>query len=100
MRTTQAPTKGVLISSPRQPPPSKTQTKDDIKREKALFHARLIQQQKDMELQILMSIEALLDYPKASSADPTNPSDSDTAFFKDSLRHFRTSDYDDLIEER
>jgi RNA polymerase II-associated protein 2 len=95
MKPTKGPSRGILKPSPGQPGSNTHKN-----RETALFHARLIHQQKDMELQILASIEALLELPNSLPADPTLPSDSDTASFKSSLRLFRASDYDDLIEER
>ena len=68
-------------------------------REIALYHANIIQTQKDFEFSILNSIEHLLDFPTTTN-HASDPSDSDTAEFKKSIQHFRPSDYDDLIEER
>jgi hypothetical protein len=74
--------------------PATTKTKADRDREVALYHANLI-------LQILLSTETLIDYPFATSPfDATNPSPSDAQSFKDHIRQFRPSDYDDLITER
>ena len=66
----------------------------------ALYHANLIQAQKDAESLILASTERLLDLPSSPIADPTCPSPQDAALVKNSLRSFQPSDYDALIEER
>lgn len=71
-------------------------------RQIALAHARIIQQQKDLELTILDNIETLSTYP-LSPCPPhsaSSPSPSDTASFKSLIRPFQPSDYDDLISER
>lgn len=69
-------------------------------RETALFHADLIQQQKDVESQILFATETLLDFPPSSDCNPAHPSQEDTAAAKPLLRLFQPSDFDALIEER
>ena len=77
----------------------------------ALAHARIIQQQKDLELTILSAIETLSTYPtsfspshtasSSSSSPSSSPSPVDLrASFKSLIRPFQPSDYDDLIEER
>lgn len=68
----------------------------------ALAHARIIQQQKDLELQILDAIETLSTYPPSPSPpfSASSPSPADAASFKCLIRPFQPSDYDDLIEER
>ncbi|KAJ9635962.1 hypothetical protein H2199_008317 [Coniosporium tulheliwenetii] len=66
----------------------------------ALHHARLIQQQKDAEAQILEGLEALLELPSSPQADPARPSEDDAAQFKSLITPFQPSDYDALIEER
>ncbi|KAF8464066.1 Rtr1/RPAP2 family-domain-containing protein [Kalaharituber pfeilii] len=68
-------------------------------REIALYHAHLIQNQKNLELSILASIERLLDFPTTPN-HASDPSESDIVEFKRNMIHFRPSDYDDLIEER
>jgi hypothetical protein len=78
-----------------------TKSKAERDRETALFHANLIQKQKDTELTILLSTETLIDYPLAASPyNASSPSPSDAASFKAYLRLFQPSDYDALIEER
>ncbi|KAK5241376.1 hypothetical protein LTR16_009447, partial [Cryomyces antarcticus] len=61
----------------------------------ALHHARLIQEQKDIEAQILSAIEELIDFPVSSPA-----SASDIAAFKTLLQPFQPSDFDSIVEER
>lgn len=68
-------------------------------REIALYHAHIIQNQKDLELAILGSVELLLDFP-TSHSPASHPSGTDVIEFKKNLIHFQPSDYDDLIEER
>ena len=69
-------------------------------RETALFHADLIQQQKDVESQILFATETLLDFPPSSDSNPAHPSQKDTSVAKTLLRSFQPSDLDALIQER
>jgi len=81
--------------------PATTSSKADKDREVALYHANLIQQRKDIELEILLSTETLIDYPLATAPyDASNPSPTDTQTFKTLLRPFQPSDYDALILER
>lgn len=68
-------------------------------REIALNHAYIIQNQKNLELAILESVELLLDFP-TSNNPASRPSDVDVDEFKKNLVHFRPTDFDDLIEER
>ncbi|KUJ16542.1 uncharacterized protein LY89DRAFT_782786 [Mollisia scopiformis] len=78
-----------------------SKTKEERDREVALYHANLIQQRKDIELEILLSTETLIDYPLARSPyDASNPSPADAKTFKELLRPFQPSDYDALIVER
>lgn len=66
----------------------------------ALYHANLIQQQKDTQAQIYTSIEELIDIPSNPAANPAHPSASDTTFLKQSLKPFTVSNYEELIKER
>jgi RNA polymerase II-associated protein 2 len=78
-----------------------TTSKEDRDREVALYHANLIQQRKDIELNILFSTETLIDYPLAKSPyDASNPAPADVKEFKKLLRPFQPTDYDELIHER
>lgn len=61
----------------------------------AIEHARLIQDQKDVILQNLNSIEELSDIPESST-----PTKAETGRFLSLVLHFQPSDYDALIEER
>jgi hypothetical protein len=81
--------------------PATSSSKEARDREVALYHANLIQQRKDIELEILLSLESLIDYPlEKSPYDASNPSPSDAKSFKNLLRPFQPSDYDALILER
>ncbi|KAG4428597.1 hypothetical protein IFR05_015921 [Cadophora sp. M221] len=97
--TTPSPSPAPFTTPSSQPPPK---TFEDRTREIALYHAHLLQQRKDIELEILLSTETLIDYPlsRPPSHDATNPSPSDASTFKALLAPFTTSDYDALIEER
>lgn len=72
---------------------------EDRNREVALYHANLIQQRKDVELTILLSMETLIDYP-LSAQPASSPSADDIQTFKDLLQPFQPSDYDELVQER
>ena len=82
------------------PSPPAARSQDDRNRETAIYHAQLIQQQKEIEALIFASTENLLDLPSFSSADPAHPCSRDSELVKSSLRLFQPSDYDSLIEER
>ena len=75
-------------------------SREDRNRETAHCHAQLLQQRKDIEAQILTSLERLLDLPSSRAADAGRPAKADADIVKDSLALFQTSDYDSLIEER
>lgn len=84
-------------------PTNNPQTPKEVRdREIALYHAHLIQQRKDLELEIITSIEALIDFPTSPSPQYTasSPSQADAKVFKAHLLTFQPSDYDSLIEER
>ena len=80
--------------------PPAARSRDDRNKAAALYHAQLIQQQKEVEELILASTEKLLDLPSLSSADPAHPCSTDSELVKSSLRLYQPSDYDALIEER
>jgi RNA polymerase II-associated protein 2 len=81
--------------------PATSSSKADRDREVALYHANLIQERKDVELTIVLSMETLIDYPLATAPfDASNPSPADAKMFKSLLRPFQPSDYDALILER
>lgn len=82
------------------PNPPVARPQDERNKETALYHARLLQQRKDVEALILASTETLLDLPSSPSADPAYPSSSDALLAKAALKPFQRSDYDVLIEER
>jgi RNA polymerase II-associated protein 2 len=69
-------------------------------REIALYHANLIQAQKDVEKEILDALETLMEFPADPFSTSSNPSPADVATFKQLILPFQPSDYDDLFEER
>lgn len=75
-------------------------SREERNKQTALYHAQLLEQRKDTEALVLVSIEALLDLPTSPDADPARPSQPDAAMVRNSLRPFQPSDYDALIEER
>jgi hypothetical protein len=93
---TSKPLKSILKKSNVPPKPSK----EDHDREIALYHANLIQQRKDIELEILLSTERLIDFPLSIHSTAANPAPSDVSLFKTLLQPFQPSDYDCLIQER
>ncbi len=72
----------------------------DRNRDNAIHHATMIQERKDIELQILTSIETLIDLPSSQSADPAHPNATEASHFTTLLKFFQPSDYDSLIQER
>jgi hypothetical protein len=92
LKKTPLPTAG-----PSRPP---ARSREDRNRETALYHAELLQQRKEVEAQILASLETLIDLPSSPTADAARPSNADSVLVKNSLRLFQPSDYDSLIEER
>lgn len=75
-------------------------TKEERDLETALYHANLIQHRKDLEFQIVLSIERFIDFPLTPGYSAENPAPEDVKEFKSLLRPFQPSDYDALIEER
>lgn len=76
-----------------QPPP-----KDP--RQIAIQHARILQDRKDTEAQILENVITLLDFPRNRDQPASDPDPSDAADFASLVRIFQPGDYDDLILER
>lgn len=68
----------------------------------AIHHAKLLQQRKDIESEILESLILLSEYPldRSPTSNALNPAQSDISDFKTHVRLFQPSDYDDLIVER
>lgn len=66
----------------------------------ALYHANLIQAQKDAEKEILTALETLMDFPADPSSTSNAPSSSDVETFKQLIQPFQPYDYDELFEER
>ncbi|KAL9583290.1 MAG: hypothetical protein Q9212_002791 [Teloschistes hypoglaucus] len=75
-------------------------SREERNRQLALHHARLLQDRKDIESEILASTEKLLEFPSSKTASPSDPSAEDIATVKEALWLFQPSDYDALVEER
>ncbi|KAL8733283.1 MAG: hypothetical protein Q9181_003639 [Wetmoreana brouardii] len=91
--------KSILKSVPKDAPKPPSNSREEHNRQLALHHARLIQDRKDIEAQILASTESLLDLPSSKNSS-SEPSAADTATVKEGLRLFQPCDYDALVEER
>jgi hypothetical protein len=81
-------------------PDAITQTREERNRALAYHHATLIQQRKDTELAILLSLEELIDCPSSVDADPARPLQEDVTNALSQLQPFQPSDFDSLVEER
>ncbi|KAF4446369.1 putative RNA polymerase II subunit B1 CTD phosphatase RPAP2 [Fusarium austroafricanum] len=94
--TSKQPPKGILKK------PKSIKERDADPREIAIEHAKIIQHRKDLEAEILDSLILLSEYPlvRKPPHNAANPSPSDVADFKNHVRLFQPSDYDDLIIER
>ncbi|EEY22143.1 DUF408 domain-containing protein [Verticillium alfalfae VaMs.102] len=102
MDTDIKPLKGILKQALHGPdgPAEATFRKKDPK-ELALQHARILQQRKDLEAQILDSLILLSEYPATQGRHPaSDPAPSDVTGFKTHVRLFQPGDFEDLIEER
>ena len=75
-------------------------TREAHVRATALHHARLIQDQKDLQNKILDTIIEFVDLPSSPTADPGRPSPADVSSVKQGFPPFQQRDYDDLITER
>lgn len=69
-------------------------------RQIAIQHARILQDRKDTEAQILENVITLLDFPRNPQRPSSDPDPSDAADFTSLVRIFQPGDYDDLILER
>ena len=75
-------------------------SQEERNRQLALQHANLIQQRKDVELEILGYLEALIDTPSTGTSDPASPSSADRSLIEEALNVFQPSDFDALVQER
>lgn len=75
-------------------------SREDRVRKTAIHHAELLQQRKDTEMQILGSMEILIDYPSTTDSAAAQPSVENVTQVKEMLVPFQPSDYDALVEER
>ena len=75
-------------------------SEEDRIRATALYHAKIIQQRKDIEARILRCLENLLELPSSSTADSSHPSAEDLETLSTNLSLFQPADFDELIHER
>lgn len=107
---TKPPLKGILKkpkTSPSPTQPSNTlaarsaqQPPKQDPRQVALQHARILQDRKDTEAQILDNVITLLDFPRDRTRPASDPDPSDARAFASLVRIFQPGDYDDLAVER
>lgn len=69
-------------------------------RQIALQHARILQDRKDTEAQILENVITLLDFPRHPDRPASDPAPTDARAFASLVRIFQPGDYDDLAVER
>ncbi|KKY38501.1 hypothetical protein UCDDA912_g01493 [Diaporthe ampelina] len=69
-------------------------------RQTAIQHARILQDRKDTEAQILDNVITLLDFPRNRDRPASDPDPSDARAFASLVRIFQPGDYDDLAVER
>lgn len=111
---TKTPIKGILKKpktspSPTQPsnttasPAARTAQQQPPRqdpRQVAIQHARILQDRKDTEAQILDNVITLLDFPRDRTRPASDPDPSDARAFASLVRIFQPGDYDDLAVER
>ncbi|KAI1369670.1 Rtr1/RPAP2 family-domain-containing protein [Xylaria arbuscula] len=95
--------RGILKNKGNAPSPSSAeqQQKPDP-REVAIKHAHIIHSRRHIEDQISESIIELSKFPATREPlyDAPNPAPADAEIFKNQVRLYQPTDYDDLIEER
>ncbi|KAI1755242.1 Rtr1/RPAP2 family-domain-containing protein [Xylaria castorea] len=93
--------KSILKNKGTPTPPSTGQNAPNP-REVAIKHARIIHSRREIEDQISDSMIELSKFPTSRDApyDASNPAPADAESFKNFVRLYQPSDYDDLIEER
>lgn len=105
MASEQKKLKGILKKSkdfaPPQPSSTPPKTRAEVERI-ALHHARIIEQQKEIQTEVFEAIDTLTDFPVTRDAgfSASDPPPSDVAQFEQLVRLFQPGDYDNLIEER
>lgn len=78
---------------------SQSQNQNRI-RQTALYHAHLIQHQKDIQASIDTNIDKLTDFPLAPSTSSAAPDTADVKQFRELIPPFQPSDFDTLVEAR
>lgn len=93
--------RGILKNKGNAPSTSTEQQKPDP-RDVAVKHARIIHSRRHIEDQISDSIIELSKFPatRDSPYNAPNPAPADVETFKNQVRLYQPTDYDDLIEER
>ncbi|KAJ8121108.1 hypothetical protein ONZ43_g2358 [Nemania bipapillata] len=94
--------KGILKNKTTHPPASSEKHPPPNPREVAIKHARIIHSRREVEDEISDSIIELSKFPVTRNPpyDASNPAPVDAESFKNLVRLYQPSDYDDLIEER
>ncbi|KAI1306886.1 Rtr1/RPAP2 family-domain-containing protein [Xylaria venustula] len=94
--------KGILKNKGAPPSASTGQRQASDPREIAVQHARIIHSRREIEDQISDSIIELSKFPatRSPSYNASDPPPADVESFKNQVRLYQPSDYDDLVEER
>ncbi|CAJ2513740.1 Uu.00g018590.m01.CDS01 [Anthostomella pinea] len=95
--------KGILKKTTTPAPAAETRGKPKPDaRETAIRHARIIHSRRDIQDQISDSIIELSHFPRTRNESYTSssPAPADAEAFKNLVRLYQPSDYDDMIEER
>ncbi|KAG6353276.1 hypothetical protein INS49_007575 [Diaporthe citri] len=106
---TKAPLKGILKKPKNAPSPTQSSNSPAARpaqqprqdpRQVAIQHARILQDRKDTEAQILDNVITLLDFPRYRTRPASDPDPADARAFASLVRIFQPGDYDDLAVER
>ncbi|KAI1198000.1 Rtr1/RPAP2 family-domain-containing protein [Nemania serpens] len=94
--------KGILKNNKETPTTTSTKQHAADPREIAIKHARIIHSRREVEDQIADSMIELSKFPATREPpyDAANPAPADAESFKDRVRLYQPSDYNDLVEER
>lgn len=75
-------------------------TNDSAHRATAVHHARMIEEKKQLRTRVTDLVLEAYDLPSSKTCTPSDPSPSDLKVFKEGLKYFQPSDFDDLVTER
>lgn len=73
---------------------------DSSHRAIAVRRAHMIEEKKQLKNRVTDLVLEAYDLPSSSTASPSNPSTNDLKIFKEGLKYFQPSDFDDLVTER